>query len=378
MPHFPNQIIGSNIPAQQTAYWIKPDGEFHKISQWPQPQSLRAETRYRNFEGQHDFPIATRYLIHIVATGGTAPTFFEDQDMWAWIDITFGTSDSFEGESWFVPFLPRCFIQIHHAETLEHLQVPGTSFAARWFNSRGFFTTFWEWSDQGGVKFKPDINTKEKPADDRIDQNNDYGYTDVEIEAYAVSECYEFPADPTLPEAAAAFNGSDSYIRLTNNIPRLDVPFIISADIRLHDVTSFWPLFGLDGTGGFTGMDENDSIFGFLRLVTTWVPVLDVWFNWRFEFEQVSQLNYRTYIDDVLVDETTGGRQFSHRNTIGVYRHGVSGTIWANMDVKNLKLLTGAVPSTDVALDMPLQVDALDHGPLENHGTPFNIVFGPA
>jgi hypothetical protein len=297
--------------------------------------------------------------------------------MWVWLDISSGSENNFEGESWFVPFLPRCFMQINHLETLEELQVPGTSIAARWFNSRGFFTTTFEWPDQGGVKFKPDVNTEEKPADVRVDQNNDYGYTDVEIEVYAVSECYDFPADPSLPPAAAAFNGTDSYIRLTENIPRLDVPFIISADIRLHDVTSFWPLFGLDGTGGFTGMDEDDVLFGFLRIDTTWVPVLDVWFNWRFEFEQQLQLNYRTYIDDALVDESTFGRQFSHRNTVGVYKHGVSGTRWANMDVKNLKLLIGSVPSSDVALDMPLAVDAQDHGPLENHGEAFNIDFGP-
>jgi hypothetical protein len=377
MGHFPNQIIGSNIPSQQTDYWIKPDGEFHKISQWPHPGSLRAETRYRNFDGQHDFPIATRYLVHIVATGGTAPTFFDDQDMWAWIDIDSGTVNNFEGESWFNPFLPRSFLQINHVETLETLQVPGTSLICQWFNSRGFYTVSYEWSDQGGVKFKPDVNTKDKPPDLRIPQNNDYGYTDVEIEVYAVSECYVFPADPTLPEQSAAFNGSDSYIKLTQNIPVLSNPFKMSADIRLHDTTGHWPLFGFDGSGGFTGGNEDDVLFGLLTIPTTWVPVLDVWFNWRFEFEQHLQLNYRVYVDDVQVAERTFGRQFGNRNTIGVYKHGVSGTIWANIDVKNLTLLTGVVPSSDVALLMPLAFDAQDHGPLENHGEAFNIDFGP-
>lgn len=371
--HFPNGIIGSNIPSLQTDYWTKPDGEFHKLGQWPKPTSLRAETRYRNFEGQHDFPIATRYLIHIVATGGTAPTFFDDQDMWAWLDIEFGTSNSFEGESFTVPFLPRCFVQIHHTETLEELQVPGTSVAARWFNSRGFYTTFWEWSDQGGIKFKPDINTEEKAADHRRDQNNDYGYTDVEIELYAVSECYEFPNHPDLDPGMAAFDGSTAYISLSQLMTFTNNPFRIACEVRLNQTANHWPILGKEAVGGFMGMRGADIIFGNLTLPTSWTPVTDVWLTWVYEFEPVTQLQHKLTIAGVVVRDSTNSRQFPTFNNLGVYKHGVGGTLWADMDMRDLKIETGTPGNYTTLLEMPLRDNALDLGPQANHGTTFNM-----
>lgn len=372
----PDQILGEDLPSVQTEYWINPNFEPHKIGRWPANGSVRAETRFRNFKGQHEFPIATRYLINLVAIDGFPPFPLPDLDIWAWLDLVDGTEDDFEGATAPSPTVPRCEFQIRHVEVLPTLLVPGVHMTAKWFNASGFVTFGYEWKDEGEITFIARINTLDMPPDTRTQSAIDFGYDSLSCEVFAMSECYDFPCEPSRQGGAARFNGTDSYIQLTNNIPQLSVPFIISADIRLHDHTSFWPLFGFNNQGGFTGMDEDDVIFGFLRIATVWVPVLDVWFNWRFEFEQVLQLNYRTFIDDVQVDESTFGRQFSQRDTIGVFRHGIPDTIWANMDVKNLKLLTGSVPSSDVALDMPLEVDAQDNGPLENHGEAFNIDFG--
>lgn len=187
-----------------------------------------------------------------------------------------------------------------------------------------------------------------------------------------ISACnLDLPGSPVGADLFAAFDGEDSYISLDHNLTAVNSPFIFEARIRLHDVTTFWPVCGIEGAGGFMGMDGSDTIFGAFRRPTTWTPVLDTWFDWRLEFEQVSQLNLRTFIDDVEVDESTISRQQMQFNTLGVYRHGVSGTIWANMDMQRLRYITGDAPSTNVELDMPLVENTCDLASGENHGTPF-------
>lgn len=187
-----------------------------------------------------------------------------------------------------------------------------------------------------------------------------------------MSECYTFH-DEDLQGINAEFNGDDSYIRLDHDIVGLNQDFIIEADVRLHDPDDFWPLFGRDGQGGFIGMEGADLIFGFLQETTTWTPLLNTWFNWRLEFEQESQLQIKLFIDDVQVSVNTINRLNTPFNTIGVYKHGISGTLWAHMDVRNLKVKTGDAPSTVSKLDMLLQVNALDASPEENHGETFNM-----
>lgn len=370
---FPNGIIGENIPELQTDYWVKPDGEFHKIAQWPRPLSLRAEGRFRHFEGQHDYPIATRYLIHLVATGGTAPTFFPDVDMWAWLDMDLGGDSDFQGETFPKPFLPRCELFLHHTETLEHLQVPGTSLVAQWFNSRGFHSWFYEWSDQGGIKFKPDINTEEKPPDLRVLQNNDFGFTDQSCEVYAVSECYEFPNHPDFDPGFADFNGIDGYISLTNDITQFNLAHVIDVDVRLFSPLDFWPVLGRDNNGGFIGMEGPFFIFGALKVFTAFVADVGRWYNWRVEFEQPDLLKVKLFIDDVEMSSNIISRLNSPFNVLGVWRRTQPQELWAQADFRNLKILNGTAPSTDVVLDMPLLVNALDLGPLANHGTTHNM-----
>jgi hypothetical protein len=187
-----------------------------------------------------------------------------------------------------------------------------------------------------------------------------------------MSECYTFH-DEDLQAISAEFNGVDSYIRLDHDLKRVNSPFIMSARIRLHSPDDFWPVLGTDGSGNFCGMEGSDTIFGAHRLSTTWSPLLNEWFDWRLEFEQVSANNLRTFINDVQVDESTIIRQQMALNTLGVYKHGVSGTLWAHMDMKDFKYLSGDAPSTVVEAHLPLRVNALDLGPDENHGETFEM-----
>jgi len=241
---------------------------------------------------------------------------------------------------------------------------------------------FWPWTHPGGLDKEVLMNCHNASVNPLpIVTKDDTTLIDIDWPVLPVlgafswkpmSECYTFPLPPP-PDLMAEFNGDDAYIALDHSLPSVNSPFIIEARIRLHDVTTFWPLLGIQGAGGFCGMDGADTIFGSHRLTTSWTPVLDEWFDWRLEFEQVSSLNLRTFINDVEVDESTIIRQQMIFNRLGVYRRSVSGTIWANMDMQNFRFITGDAPSTDVMADLPCILNALDLSAEENHGTPFNM-----
>ena len=194
------------------------------------------------------------------------------------------------------------------------------------------------------------------------------------IEWYTFSECKEpLGQEMIFPQNFARFNGDDAYIALTESVANFSNPFVVDCDIRFQEFITWMPIFGNFNAGGFFGMDQDDIIFGNLRLPTTWVPELNVWYNWRYEFEQDTQLQHQLFIDGGSVRNSTNSRQFMSANRLGVYRQGGLGVIWGGFDLKHLWYAKGTPGNFDVQLDMPLQVNALDNGPFANHGTTFNM-----
>jgi hypothetical protein len=265
-------------------------------------------------------------------------------------------------------------LDIKHFESLPELAEPGYEYKTTWhkagLNSRSYreeYPTAFP-----GNKWRHNMNTRflaqeanrhwEFPPQPVVTQ-----FTPV---IFAVNECFTFPE---LPAGMAAFNGINAYIKLDNPLGAINQDFVIDLDVRLNQTVNHWPVFGVQGTGGFIGMQGADLIIGAAQRTTSWTPVTDVWFNWRLEFEQQSQLNYELFIDDVKVLDTVTNRLNFQPNTIGVYKQGVSGTLWADADFKNLKVKNGDAPSSNVLLDMPLLENALDIGPLLNHGTTFHM-----
>lgn len=190
---------------------------------------------------------------------------------------------------------------------------------------------------------------------------------------FGMSPCWDFSDMPPIV-GAAQFNGIDAYIALDNSITIFNEDHIIELEVRLHDTTGHWPVFGREAAGGFIGMEDEFFIYGAIKQFTSWTPVLDVWFTWRMEFEQTGQLKYELFIDDVAVGERVANRFNTPIDNIGVFRHNTPGTIWANADFRNLKVWNGNNPSTDLQLDMPLQINARDLSPQANHGTTFNMI----
>lgn len=193
---------------------------------------------------------------------------------------------------------------------------------------------------------------------------------DMRFDLFAVSDCYEFKS---LCVGFAEFNGEDSWIDFQISWPLSNIAFFLECDIRLHDVTTFWPILGRDGLGGFFGMDDNDLIFGNLRLPTSWTPVLDTWFHFLYRFEHETQLQHELYIDDVEVLQTTSTRQFLSFDVFGVYKKGVSGTIWGNFDMKNFKRWQGNAEFPNLIADINLICDAVDRDDGTYDGTTHNM-----
>lgn len=345
------------------------------VAKWPHPNTVRINCRFRVKDTDPELiPLASRYgLYYHKAIPGWDPDDVDFSAFGWWefevrgdnhIGVT--TEENSAGYT--------LDINIKHFEELPSIGTPGIEYRVDFDHAALGILEYHEEYPASVMTnlWKYDMNTF-------VFSDIFHGYWTQPVPPYAelllprlfaADECYEF--DPPAPEMAE-FNGTDAYIALTSNLANVNQDFIISADIRLHNTTGFWPIMGREGQGGFLGMDEEDLIFGSLRLASSWTPVLDEWFSWRLEFEQDGQLKYKLFINDTEVLDRTTNRQNILFNTLGVYRHGVSGTIWADMDMKNLVFLNGDNPSTDVELDMPLFEDALDDGPNENHGTTFNM-----
>jgi hypothetical protein len=175
-------------------------------------------------------------------------------------------------------------------------------------------------------------------------------------------------------EPFARFNGTNAYIALTVDAAAFNNPFVVHCDFRYQGQLDWAPIWGRHAAGGFFGFDEHEVIFGNLRLNTSWVPVVGVWYKYEYRFEQSGQLGHQQLIDDVIVMDAVTNRQFINANRLGVYRHTVPGTIWGHFDLRNLKYLKGVTPNFTTELDMPLTTNCLDLGPRANHGTSFNML----
>lgn len=365
------------LPSQEELdYWaFSGEPGFNRISHWPKPNSARVNCFFRlKYTLPELVPIAGRYGFYYTEQ-------FEDWDPGVPALNQFGRFD-FEGIAeghvrLVTPANSEGFtvqIDIEDIELLPIIQEPGVQCTVTTTHA-----TFGTQVARGEWSAKPlrnnwfhNMQTDLQEPESNWQYQNDPTWTIPILVPHivAVADCFSFPR---LAVGFAAFNGVDSYVSLDHNIDGFAQAFTMDADIRLHDVTTFWPILGREASGGFFGMDGADLIFGNLRLPTTWVPVLDTWFHWRYEFEQDVQLEHALFINQVEVMRQATNRQFSQFNNLGVYRHSLPAPIWGNFDMHDLKIMDGDSGGQTVKLDLPLILNALDLGPEANHGTTFNM-----
>ena len=371
MPWFERNPIQDDLDFWQG----HPGSNRHKVAKWPHPNTLRIQPRYRVKDTDPTLiPLAMRYGFWyskaLLPYDRDVPEF----NAAGWWDLLVRGDNHIgvtteESAAGYV-----CDINVKHLEELPVRGVPGIEFSVVFQHATLGDLTYFEEYPVGQLTnlWKYDMNTWVfSDLANRYWTQPDPPYANVIIgRLFGVSDCYGFPQTPV---GMAAFNGSDAFISLLQDITGFNQDFVIDVDVRLNDAMTWWPVFGRAGLGGFIGMDGADLIFGSVRETTTWTPVEDVWFNWRLEFEQPDLLKLKLFIDDVLVATTITSRFNTPINRVGVYKQGASGSLWMNGDMKNLKVLLGDYPSTDVELDMPLIENAQDAGPEANHGTTFNM-----
>jgi len=208
---------------------------------------------------------------------------------------------------------------------------------------------------------------------EQLGENPDFdAFWDTNFGWNTISACnLDLPGSPVGDDLFAEFDGEDAYISLDHDLTGMNEDFIMECRIRCKDAAAF-PIMGREAAGGFLGMGQFDNfVFGNLNEDTDWERELDVWFDWRLEFEQTGLLHFVLFIDDVEVMDVTRSRQNFPINNLGVFRHNSSPEIWGNFDMQHLRVRQGTAPSTNEVLNMPLTENTCDLASGENHGTPF-------
>ncbi len=192
----------------------------------------------------------------------------------------------------------------------------------------------------------------------------------VKLECFAVSDCYDFD----LPEPPGAeFNGVDAFIDLQFSTGVDSGPFSVSMDMVLRGADPH-PILGFAAGNSAYQIIGGDLFWGPVNIAQGIFPALGVPFNLRTEFEWTlgAQLTYQTFIDNVLVAQTTTNRQNFNVGQLGKRNQNVP-AVFGHFDMKNLFWQRGTFAEPIVELDMPLLVNAIDNGPKGNDGTTFNM-----
>jgi len=326
--------------------------------------------------GLECFPSAQRFLLRIRHKLIVDPPTAATKDIWALIDLEPVAGGHIEGTT--EPNVDGLVLRvsIQSLESLPDLLVPGVRIEIELSLEDNGSVIYWEnWATfPGSSRWSPNSENWVGGGDTQgwiIDPLWTFGNF---VQKYqSGNECYAFPRQSSENGGFAEFNGVDSYIELDHNVNAFSLPFRVTYEMRWKVVQNWKPMFGNFEAGGFFGMKQERSVFGGLSIPTTWVPVTDHWVSYRYDFEQTGQLAHQLYIDDIVRMDAIASRQFMSANRLGVYRHGLLGELWAAMDVRNLKYLTGTVGDFTTVLDMPLIENALDLGPQANHGTTFNM-----
>lgn len=365
--------------ADERAYWKVGPSTVPKLGMWPSPNSNRVHCGFRIAADPDLIPYSSRYVIEYRGWRDSPAVGDPEMHRMCWVDLDVVTPGvHLKGDAGQDPeTLYDLELSIRQYSSLPLASVPGRELRVELEHSQGATATLTlEYRDAFGERLHWNGNWNQHTPIAGLDSSSDeWPYEVNTFEWYPVPECYVFPpqGDQPDPEGFAEFNGIDSYIALDELMDAWSLPFRVTCEFRVRGQPDWMPIMGKGSAGGFFGMDEDDMIWGSLRIDTNWEPDVDVWHTWRLDFEQIGQLGYQMYIDDQAVMDVTTNRQHSNANRLGVYRQGVTGTIWGHFDLRRLKYLKGVSPNFETILDMPLLQNARDAGPKENHGTTFNM-----
>lgn len=353
------------------------------VSKWPRPNSKRiaCDFRFSLLDGP-PFPLPDRYFLQLDEVPNVP-----NNTAYALIDLQVSGAFQVEGTTGLSPLGREILL------TITEMLIPNPpSQPEPWieyaFTSKmtGFddFHFWWNWpTNEFGFPAEDipfDITSFDERhthgvvEEDRFPLTIDWPTNPVfsDLTWWPKSSCFDPPSLGPLP-GFAEFNGIDAYVGLDHATVFDSGPHFCEADVRFH-AQGFQAIMGADVSGRIWGLEDDDGRWSNQRFSSLTLPPENTWFKYRQEFEWTSglQLKYEIFVDDVKIHDQTSGRITTFWENLGVRRR--TGSVdWGHFDLKNFKYITGSVASPITRLDMPLETNALDLGPDENHGTTHNM-----
>lgn len=371
MPWFDPQPTPAEL-----AFWLLPEGQPHKVSRWPRPNSSRAlDARYR-LDGTVPGGDATasNYLIKVDRSGSNDPIPFPDDIRYGHFDIPtqvpFGLTiemvpDPFDGmiAAVNIDYDPSAPIGGGPAIVATiHLETTAQPFG---------FDIFYEWALSGPRPWRYDPDFETYPWSHRSHANlGDWPWVDTEVYLRAVSDCYEF-RPPVVPGGHAAFNGVDSYIKNRSRTNDTTGAWRQEFDIRLNALDPCDYFCKSFNTTRYCQITPTQ--IGWIgRFVTFTTPlVVGTWYHidFRYQWDGADGL-YRVAVDGGA-DATAANSNFNAK--LDQFGKRASQAPRGTFDLKNFLFRNGTAVSSTVYLDQPFALDACDAGPDGRHGDTFNM-----
>lgn len=354
-----------------------------RVSKWPRSGSKRIACEFRMGLGEgKPFPRPDRFICQMHDVPG-AP----NGRLYAYVDMDvagpfhiFGTSGlNVQGRTIDLDIVE------HLTADFDGSDFPGIEyhFVIKKTGSDDFNWTWYFESEsppgtQRDIPMRADSST---PGAGVVEQFDDPQFLDVDwppiavsnqLQWFTMSECYDFP-ELAPPLGKAEFNGVDAQIDLQMATGVDSGPFFLTMDLILYDRVAN-PFLGFSAANSAFQMIGEQLFWGPVAIANNIFPANGVPFNLKVEFEWSKglQLTYTTWIDDIEVAQVTTNRQSFNIDQLGK-RNQLGSAVFGHFDMWNLLFIRGTFAVPIVELDMVLDQDACDAGPMQNDGTTINM-----
>lgn len=376
MPWFNEQPTNA-----EEQYWkVFPEGFGMPISLWPHCGSKRTNSLYRLRYMRNDaiYPSASRFYC-VYDSGETSPEGNPPGHRnWGWMDVSPLGEDHLYGEAGPDPDGWDASIDIQAMQTLPLFGTPGIRQSYRVTEPGGGWKEFTYEHPRDSVSqwWQPymSVGNLNPPLNATSDSNN-WPFETFEVAWFrnTVPECYSFP-NP-LGDGFANFNGSDSWIELTNSTPNVAGRWIYTAQLFIRDPVGAWVMCSTTSVNPRTGYNDDFGQWRSAKVATDSSAPLNQWFEFRMEREwAVPTGNHmKVYFDGIEVGSSLQPNYQLSFNALGGNRPNPAANKWADMRMRDLLFRRGSPAAPQVVLDMPLRQNTCDLGPFANHGIPHNV-----
>lgn len=359
--------------AADSTFWrFNVDGH-HRVSRWPRYDTPRIDSRYRLNGTRNLTPSPLRWL----ATWRGIILGQPDDIETGWFDVSPVTDDHLSGNTGESPLGITFTLELKGFFELPNVGERGVELTMRLDSDLGeWYEEIWEYEMGTITDYRVPIWTDfHPPTFTTAARSAGWPYTETQPSVQGISECYDFPTPQPAPGAFAQGNGVDAYIQLDSATPFFGWYHKAEFDVRFRSLSNVM-FYG--ATGGGANAMYLDS--GLLHFSGTTIPIaplppLDQWVHFEIErgWHVPANPNYNVRIDGNLVGSVSGPNFAITIDRILGNVGPFAPPMWADIDMKNLTIDNGNVTAPNLILDMPMDPNACDVGPLLKKGTTFNM-----